>query len=154
MICSLPPKERCSGRAPVNREKSPVCVSALLSCTGTQVYASRAGRLQSIVILLLVFMAEFSLFCRSLSRFIFSILKRRNSNEAQMFDHCFQSRKPRGAQQCSQRSQMCTWACVCILLLSAASLPTALREASGLPALSPAQPWSSRTCLPPGCFLT
>lgn len=58
----------------VNREKSPVCVSALLSCTGTQVYASREGRLQSIVILLLVFRAEFSLFCRSLSRFIFSIL--------------------------------------------------------------------------------
>lgn len=97
MICSLPPKERCSGRA-VNREKSPVCVSALLSCTGTQVYASREGRLQSIVILLLVFRAEFSLFCRSLSRFIFSILKTKDSNEAQMCNHCFSKLEAEGSR--------------------------------------------------------
>lgn len=45
---------------------------------------------------------------------------------------------------------MCTWAWVRTLLLLAAS-PLPLLEAPGLPALSPAQPWSLQARLLPGC---
>lgn len=83
------------------------------------------------VILLPVFMAEFSLFCRSLSRFIFSILKTKDSNEAHVCNQCFSTPEAEGGSSPVSRSQKCL-GLVGTSLPSAAS-PLPLLEASGLP---------------------
>lgn len=67
-------------------------------------------------------MEELILFCRSLSRFIFSILKTKDGNEAQMCNQGFSRLEAEGEQSSpGSRSQMCSWAWVSTLLLSAAS---------------------------------